>query len=251
MRPKNPPPIFRPAACLALAACLLVVLVPVRSARSMPSNVDGTDGSPGYPDSGTWFGSTVNAQHYGFNDHQEGLLYFEGLIGRKIAIQRLYYAWDEPFPTDFEYWLSDNGRFVLLSWGARRLDGSVIRWKDIASGAQDAMIDARANDLKAFGEPVYFIFHHEPEGDPNGTAADFISAFQHIRNRFEADGVTNVSYVWTLMAYTFRSHGADAWYPGDAYVDAVGADAYNFFTCPTHNEEWMSFEDLLRSEEHT
>src|SRR5262245_54829601 len=113
MRPKIAPLISTPLACLALAGCLSVVLVPVRSAASIPSHPDGMDGSPGYPDSGTWFGSTVNALHYGFKDHQEGLLYFEDLIGRKIAIQRLYYAWDEPFPTDFEYWLSDNGRFVL------------------------------------------------------------------------------------------------------------------------------------------
>ena len=39
---------------------------------------------------------------------------------------------------------------------------------------------------------------------PTG-AADYVAAWQHVRQVFTDQGVTNVVYIWVLMATTFRS----------------------------------------------
>src|SRR6185503_4304423 len=85
--------------------------------------------------------------------------------------------------------------------------------------------------------------HHEPENDTSicGTSANFVGAYQHVHDRFVADGVTNVSWVWVLMAYTYRVEDPDAWYPGDSYVDIVGADGYNWYSCPGRTDPWNEF----------
>jgi beta-mannanase len=84
-------------------------------------------------------------------------------------------------------------------------------------------------------------YNHEPEGHDRlqlGTAADFISAYRHVESIFEQQGATNVVWTWQMTAYAFRTNQssdqyAGKWYPGDDWIDNVGADAYNWFTCGT------------------
>jgi hypothetical protein len=202
-------------------------------------------GAPKLPATGAWFGSNANIDYFDSGTRAKALVDFEELIGRKMAINRVYYTWDEQFPTIHEEWLKAEGRIPLLSWKTSAGDVPIVQWTDVASGMYDATIDARAEDIKAYGGPILFIFHHEPETE--GEPEDFIAAYQHIQDRFRAAGVTNVSYVWTLLAYTFRAERADQWYPGDDYVDIVGADGYNWFGCLPGGaeDEWMSFAEVF------
>lgn len=245
MRPKS----LRAFICVFMASVmpvLLLAVMPVLPDSAAASVQLINDRSPSFPITGAWFGSTVNGAHYGIDDHEEALLYHEGVIERKLAFQRMYYAWDEEFPTDYEYWLKDNGQYVLLSWGARKLDDTYVKWRDIAAGVYDSVIDDRASGLKALGSPVFFIFNHEPENDgASGTSTEFTSAFQHVRNRFLSDGVTNVSFIWAMMAQAFRNGNDDLYYPGDSYVDAVGADGYNWYACPGRTDPWESFDTVF------
>ena len=64
-------------------------------------------------------------------------------------------------------------------------------------------------------------------GDPAGTTADFVAAYRHIRDRFQADGLTNVLYAWTMSGATFGTASATADDPGDYAVDVVASDGYN------------------------
>ena len=60
-----------------------------------------------------------------------------------------------------------------------------------------------------------------------GSPRIIAAAFRHIVDVFRARGVPNVAFVWTMMAWTMNpSSGRNAmdYYPGDAYVDYVGAD---------------------------
>ncbi|MEP6757975.1 MAG: glycosyl hydrolase [Actinomycetota bacterium] len=91
-------------------------------------------------------------------------------------------------------------------------------------------------------------FHHEPEGDPAGTPADFIAAYRHVRDRFQADGLTNVVYAWTMSASSFGTSSANAYYPGDDAVDVVASDGYNWAFCPTRpTATWKSFEQVFQA----
>jgi beta-mannanase len=53
---------------------------------------------------------------------------------------------------------------------------------------------------------------------------------------FDQQGASNVIWTWQMTAYSFRvsptsDQYAPKWYPGDEFVDNVGADAYNWISC--------------------
>jgi hypothetical protein len=237
-----------------MTSCLIVVglmTVPVASGagpleRGRPGSVPvGAQQEPGpaLPASGAWFGASANTAHNGETNDQDATEIFEGLIDRKLAVKRVYYPWDKEFPGDVEYWMRDRGTTPLLSWQTSLLGEPIVTWRDVAAGQYDADIDERAAGIIAFGAPMFFVFHHEPEGE--GDPAEFVAAYRHVHDRFVADGVTNVTYGWILMSSTFRQGEADQWYPGDDYVDIVGVDGYNWYGCPGRTDPWKSFTDVF------
>ena len=195
---------------------------------------------PILPTNGAWLGALAS----GDGDHTEAVAAFEELVGRKIAIDHHYIQWLEEFPTQGDLDSRDQGRIILLSWGVLDADGNCVGWDRIASGAEDAAIDERAGGLKAFAAPMFLVFHHEPESEVGvcGTTTDYINAWRHVHDRLIQDGVTNVSFVFVLMAFTYRLGDPDLYYPGDSYVDLVGADGYNWYSCPGRTDPWNEFD---------
>jgi hypothetical protein len=219
------------------AAFLLLMGVPV---------VCSAVGPPAPEGAGALFGAFVQPGPTTGPDRRAAVTSFESLIGRPIAMERIYYQWDEAWPTADDVWTRDASRIPFISWNTRLPDGSSVRWADIAAGKYDAVLHKRAAALIAFGSPVVFSFNHEPENDPvAGDASAFVAAYRHIHDVFQKDGVTNVIYAWTMMAWSFRSGNAAAHYPGDDYVDVVAADGYNQYGCPQGNAPWRSFGDIF------
>jgi plastocyanin len=193
-----------------------------------------------------WGALVAIGGEYGAN-RQVAQTAFEAQVGRMDTFERVYYNWDEGWPSAWDYWSRDQGRQLMISWNTRRRDGTFPRWKDIARGQYNADIDRVAAALKDFGAPIYFVFHHEPDNDPDiGTPEEFVAAYQYIHDRFISDGVTNVAYVLTLMAYTFRVGAADQWYPGDDYVDYLAADGYNWYGCEGRDDPWREFDWIFQ-----
>jgi Glycosyl hydrolase family 26 len=103
-----------------------------------------------------------------------------------------------------------------------------------------------AQTIKSRPGTMLLAYHHEPEAHASaglGTPADYIAAYRHVISIFRAQGVTNVKFVWQMTAYAFKARPSDRryapnWYPGDAYVDVVGADGYNWRNCDGHNGAW-------------
>jgi hypothetical protein len=97
---------------------------------------------------------------------------FEALIGRPLATERVFYRWNESWPTADDVWTRDAGRIPFISWNTRLASGAWVPWADIAAGKDDTGLHQRAAALKAFGSPVVFAFNHEPENDrPRGPRA--------------------------------------------------------------------------------
>ena len=170
-----------------------------------------------------------------------------------MAIDHQYYRWNSNIPTAQQSWDVNNGRIPFVNWNAANTDGSVVRWSAIANGSQDAWIRARADAFKSFGSPIYLTFHHEPEDDLSrfGTAADYASAFRHVVTVFRSRGVTNVAFVWTMMAWTFDPRSGkdpNSYYPGDSYVDFIGSDGYNWYPGRA-GDSWASFLTIFQPSE--
>jgi hypothetical protein len=181
---------------------------------------------------------------------------FESQIGRPLAVARVYDLWDTPFPDSYDNWLRNSDHILALSVKARRMNGNRVMWSDIAAAQPGSALYndmvSWASRIKAFGGPVWFSFNHEPEAatnDGNGNATQFIAAWRRFVTVMRSQGLTNVKYVWSATDYAFwRTDGrrAELWYPGDAYVDAIAADAYNWSTCrPGVNTPWWSLEQIV------
>ncbi len=218
-----------PRPCLLTLGVLAALLLPVTPAIGTPDGMD--------------FGARVEQR--GGEDAQDAVRRVEGEAGRQLDVVREFLVWDSPFPETFHTWARDSGRTMILSVKSRRKDGSYVRWADIAAAEPGSALHTDvvrwADRMRDYGQPLYFTFNHEPESKASrsmGEAGDFIAAWRRFHDVFEERGATNVSFMWIMTDYSFfvgpqARNDASKWYPGDAYLEAMGADAYNWFTCRT------------------
>jgi beta-mannanase len=82
-------------------------------------------------------------------------------------------------------------------------------------------------------------------GVDGNTPADFVAAWRYVVNRFAADGVTNVKWVWSPNVDCGGTCPFDAFYPGNSYVDYVALDGYNYSS--VDSQPWMSFRAVFTS----
>lgn len=186
---------------------------------------------------------------------QQAMVTLQDKVGRQLGGARVFDKWDSNFPDSYTTWLRDTGHTVFLSVKAQRRDGSRIPWSNIANAQPGSAlyqdIVGWADGIKAFGAPMYFTFNHEPEASGNdnlGSSADFIAAWRHIVSIFRSRGVDNAKYLLIMTDYAFvvqDGRNVSNWYPGDGYVDAVGADSYNWYTCRSSQDlPWKSLQEI-------
>lgn len=176
----------------------------------------------------------------------------ESHAGKKASIYVTYrsFYWDPDFPTAHMTAIANKGKTPFMTWEPFNPSNGVnqpeYQLAKITRGDFDAMVNRWAVQIKAWNRPMYLRFASEMNGDwfpwsvgQNGnTAADYVAAYRHVHDIFKAKGVTNVKWVWnpnTLIG------GApiNNMYPGDAYVDMVGIDGYNWGTSTSWGQ-WQS-----------
>lgn len=176
-------------------------------------------------------------------------------IGRMPAIVLWYQAWGGNYATfdpSLLQTIAARGAMPMITWEpwspSGGLDQPAYQLSAIARGDQDAYIDTWANGIAAYGGPVYLRFAHEMNGSwypwaagVNGNSSvNYIAAWRHVHDRFAAAGATNVRWVWSPNVVFPGSTPLDSLYPGDAYVDWVGLDGYNWGT----SQSWSSWQSL-------
>jgi len=211
--------------------------------------------SSGYGQAMAWGASVKNT---GKQTPAARVAQFEAAVARPIAATRDFLSWDSPFPTAYETGLRDSGHTLLVSVRTRTVSGAIIPWATIAAAAPGSdlylQMQSWADRVRDFGAPVYVTFQHEPEAAPNnilGTQADYIAAWQKWVQIMRDEGATNAKQIWITTAYAYTVKASDRrlatkWYPGDDWVDAIGTDAYNWFTCRTGiSTPWTSLAALI------
>ena len=184
----------------------------------------------------------------------------EGQIGRPLDIVREYLTWEEDFPTSYYTWMAETDHTPMLSLKPRRNNGTRIQWAALAAASPGSSlyneIVAWAQKFKDFEVPFYFTLHHEPETTgsiPFGTDSDFKDAWRNVVDIFRAQGVDNAEFLWITTAWAYQLNPTDRryapkWYPGDAWVDAIGADAYNWYNClNANNTNWRTLQNVIES----
>lgn len=178
--------------------------------------------------------------------------------GHRLPGVRVFRRWDETLLDGNQTWDRDTGHTVFLSIKSRRKSGALIAWRDIANARPGNPLYndmlRQANQIKRFRSGVYVVFNHEPDARtsrPMGSPGDFIAAWRRLVTTYRAAGVRNAQFVWTMTGDAFAANTgkgltrADAYYPGDAYVDDIGADTYNWNTCHSARGSWQSPAALL------
>jgi len=193
----------------------------------------------------------------GANARWTGVTDLESTVGRQLDFVRVFELWDSPYPSTFHTNLTSSDRIMAISIRARRTNGTVIPWADIANmqpgSALYTQVQTWITRMMAIGKPVWFTFNHEPEiaaNQVNGTDTDYIAAWRRIVSEFRARGATNVKFNWIVTGYGFEVPSTDRryapkWYPGDAYVDYLSTDTYNWSTCrPGVFNAWRPFSSV-------
>jgi Glycosyl hydrolase family 26 len=190
----------------------------------------------------------------------EAIQALEDVIGRELAVVRVYARWTDTFPDATANWLKSTGHMMFLSVKTRRADGSYVPWADIAAAQPGSPLYADmvrwADSIKAYAVPVYLSFNHEPEtsvSQPSGTPTEYIAAWRAFVSVFRARGVTNARFAWTTAVRNYSaaptsSKYAPRYYPGDTWVDFLAIDAYNMYCLRrdgTFSRPWRSLEELL------
>jgi hypothetical protein len=175
----------------------------------------------------------------------------ESALGRRVAIDHSFRQPPEaPWGPIRTRMLRDKaaGRIPMLSYAGGEKAGianhdtaSLARLREIASGARDAQIDGQAKALAALRTPVFLRFTWEFDlryAGPVGVRVHK-AAWRHVWKRFQAMGASNVAFVWCPSWLAFTNGRAAAYYPGDGYVDWIGADGY------ARNPDYRSFARLF------
>lgn len=169
--------------------------------------------------------------------------YFQDISGGFTAVQAGNAGSHGAIPlVTLEFW---NG-----AYGVSQPQYSLRR---IAGGALDSYLHSFARSAKAFGREVWLRPFHEMNGNwypwggtVNGNSpSDFVPAWRRVRAIFTAEGATNVKFVWCPNAESVPNTYSNAiarYWPGDAYVDRIALDGYNF---GGSTSSWRSFSSVF------
>lgn len=169
----------------------------------------------------------------------------EGLVGKKLTTVLWYQAWgvsddSKNFKTTWMNNVKNHGSIPLVTWEPWNYTAGVnqpqYRLANITNGTFDSYIRKWAQDSKAWGFDYYLRPMHEMNGNwypwsasVNGnTPQDYVNAWKRIKDIFVQEGSTNAKFVWCPNVNYPGSTALSSLYPGDAYVDWLCMDGYNW-----------------------
>lgn len=181
-----------------------------------------------------YLGATIGGSVYGEENppwDMRPLQTFEADSGHQVAILQVHQSWGSIYPDVLER-IRARGAVPMLITEYNDLHG-------IVDGSQDAQIRAMNAALTEYGGPVMLRWDWEMNGDwypwgGAGQAAEWVAAYRHLHDVLTAP---NVSWIWNPNVYSPNAAPGPgvpanpaAWYPGNEYVDWMGADGYSYGT---------------------
>jgi Right handed beta helix region/Glycosyl hydrolase family 26 len=215
---------------LALIAALTLSANAINPSAPEPAPAPALLGAGAQADSGT-----MSAQ-------QAATRRLETAIGRQLNIGHSFVPWGAGLGGVPAANLAA-GRTPMISFGR---DSSP---RAVASGRHDRYLTALANSVAALGRPVLlrYAWGMDTGGRTTRSGATYVSAWRHVHDLFAARGV-HAFWVWSPNADAFAGArgGVDQYWPGDDYVDWVGADGFNWGDC-NDRSTWRDFGAIFKA----
>jgi hypothetical protein len=128
--------------------------------------------------------------------------------------------------------------------------------KEIIKGNVDAELTQWSKEIAAYGKPFFLRWDWEMNGtwfpwskemmEGEGGVGLHREAWRHFHDIAEAQGATNISWVWCPnILHSGEIGNFNLIYPGNDYVDWNCMDGYNRGTNPLNSEGWRSFSSLF------
>jgi len=211
-----------------------------------------------FPASGDYHGAVIPL---------EQMNAFECMVGKKLQLIKIYQHFHNgDFYEDFARLIHDHGAIEFLSFDPTVETGDLDSC-EVLSGRYDSTVITFARHIKRWGQPLILSFAGEMNGNwagwsgfynfgPNCVTrtqvtdlfasygctdktrvecADgperYRNMYRHIHNLFATEGVTNVTWAWVVNHDSIPNevwNQVDNYYPGDAYVDVISVDGFNW-----------------------
>jgi hypothetical protein len=215
--------------CLILAAAMVLSSIVGCSRRS---STDSADAAAHWVDWGVFLPDD--------SAESSNLWTVQQMAGSKPRYVMRFAALDERTPIPELNTITAAGAQPILTLEPWRPDAGVDQpeyaLSRIAAGELDDRLDTWARNLGAWGQPLLLRFGHEMNsnhypwsiGVNGNSAADFIAAWNHVRNRFSQAGAHNVSFMWCPDSPYEGSADLSPAFPGGDAVDVLCLDGYNW-----------------------
>jgi hypothetical protein len=174
---------------------------------------------------------------------QEATRQLETAIGRTLNVGHSFISWGAGLGELPAANLAA-GRTPLISFGR---DSSP---RAVAAGRHDRYLAALARSVAALGRPVLLRYGWGMDTAGRRTTRSgptYVAAWRHVHDLFAAKGV-RAFWVWSPNADAFAGArgGVDQYWPGDDYVDWVGADGFNWGEC-NRQSSWRDFGAIFKA----
>ncbi len=191
---------------------------------------------------------------------------WEDNLGWPVELLSIYQAWQSPYRGFYSRELHEihrTGRVAIITWEPWELpipgkpphDQARFSLKRILAGDYDEYIWTWAKASKSLALPYFLRLMHEMNGNwypwcgtVNGNQPDeYVETWRYLHGIFQAAGATQVSWVWCPYTVSFpecHKNSISCYYPGDAYVDWIALDGYNWGDTQS-GSRWQTFEELF------
>ncbi len=190
----------------------------------------------------------------------------EDSLNTVFPLIHIFSAWgskdSQKFPLKEVYSIINLGSIPVITWepwvtdfDAKQFPGipaPEIRSKNsmfsISQKTYDSYIIEWAKEAKKVSKPLFLRFAEElndpyryPWGPQNNTAKDYVDAWKHVHDIFKNVGAPNGIWIWNPHpSYDYF----EEYYPGDDYVDYVGAGVFNYGNAVSWSS-WNSFKEIM------
>lgn len=184
---------------------------------------------------------------------------FGTAAGTSPALTLWFLDWETAFPTAGVQQAVRGGAVPVLAWepttaeaGSSTTDLPEYRLAEISAGRHDDYIRQFARAAAEVCLPVVLRpaaemngnWHPWAEGVNGNQPGEFVEAWRHVHDIFQAEDATNVTWLWNPNVVGLGSTPIAGLYPGDEYTDWVGLDGYNWGTTQTWSR-WESFAEVF------
>jgi len=137
-----------------------------------------------------------------------------------------------------------------------QIDPTDVSIAKIGRGKYHKYLTDYAKAVRKFHAPVAISFGHEMNGTwytwgyKDTPPAEFVQAWRVIHTTFAAAGASNVTWVWTVNSIYPNDIPLRRDWPGKAYVNWVGIDAYYWHATDTFDSMFGTVLDAVRPITH-